>query len=147
MKNKKELTKLKAKRLNLFHGISFNSNSEPFNHGELKLSPAGTPPPLPAIARVPDTSIAICLMCAQNNVKWTLDARNVACKYLCIAISSGGETKKRSKPMIPLTLIKTDCLIAVAFDHSSSLMGKNVRIISTKETRGEKALRAAWKQS
>lgn len=42
MKNKKELTKLKAKRLNLFHGISFNSNSEPFNHGELKLSPAGS---------------------------------------------------------------------------------------------------------
>lgn len=45
--------------------------------------------------------------------------------------------------MIPLTLIKTDCPIAVAFDHSSSLMGKNVRIIFTKETRDEKALRAA----
>lgn len=78
-------------------------------------------------------------MCAQNTVKWTLDARSVACTYLCNAISRDAETKKRSKSMIPLTLIKTDCYIAVAFDHSRSLMGKNVRIISTKETRDEKA--------
>lgn len=39
--------------------------------------------------------------------------------------------------MIPLTLIKSDCYIAVAFDHSSLWWEKNVRIISTKETRDE----------
>ena len=80
-------------------------------------------------------------MCAQNNVKWTLDARIVACKYLCTTISSDRrETKKQaSKSMILLTLIKSDCYIAVAFDHATLWWEKNVRIIFTKRN-----LRRRW---